>query len=99
VPELGEDGISKSGRVGQTDQSGGQRSRQEARDRAFTELYEVAAGGQRGSATALRERMAAMGNGQDAIDNHVPGTAGRLTEAEFRELYAGLRAPVPWGPR
>jgi len=40
----------------------------------------------------------AMGNGQDTIDNHVPGTAGRLTEAEFRELYAGLRAQVPWGP-
>ena len=39
-----------------------------------------------------------MGNGKDTIDNHVPGTAGRLTEAEFRELYAGLRARVPWGP-
>ena len=28
----------------------------------------------------------------------VPDAAGRLTEAEFRELYARLRAQVPWGP-
>src|SRR6516225_5898798 len=39
-----------------------------------------------------------MGNSKDTLDSQVPGTAGRLTEAEFRELYAGLRAHVPWGP-
>jgi len=39
-----------------------------------------------------------MGNGQDTIDDQVPGPAGRLTEADFRELYAGLRAQAPWGP-
>src|SRR5262249_1934062 len=39
-----------------------------------------------------------MGNSKNTIDNQVPGTAGRLTEAEFRELYARLRAQNPWGP-
>jgi kynurenine formamidase len=40
----------------------------------------------------------AMTDGQDTNVNYVPGGAPRLAEAEFRELYARLRAQVPWGP-
>lgn len=39
-----------------------------------------------------------MTDGQDASVNYVPGGAPRLAEAEFRDLYARLRAQVPWGP-
>ncbi len=39
-----------------------------------------------------------MGPGQDTSDSHRQGGARRLTEADFRELYARLRAQVPWGP-
>jgi kynurenine formamidase len=39
-----------------------------------------------------------MSGGLGTGEGYVPDAAGRLTEAEFRELYTRLRAGVPWGP-
>jgi kynurenine formamidase len=39
-----------------------------------------------------------MSSGESAVSDPGEGGGGRLTEAEFRELYERLRAEVLWGP-